>query len=191
MSNTPQIHHKICSLVDYYNLIIHSENKEKYNKELAKMAEMNYQEWYDTFYCDHLDVYPSATSMAAMWDKAGLGQDYQILDIIVCFDTDSLAMLGMCALEYNELEPRCQNINPDKIYLTNLLVIPSARSQGIAAHIIKYCINWLQNSRPELTRLYLNCQQKIMPYYLKQGWILSETGTGLFDWYEMYYQIKN
>lgn len=179
---------KICRLVDYYHMVNTSPNQQKYNQEVAKMAKMNYREWYD-YYSTHLDVYPSAESMADMWHKASLGQDYQVLDVIVCIDPDNLDILGMCALEYNELEPRCQNINPDKIYLTNLLVIPSARSQGIAAGLIRYCSNWIQNHMPELSRIYLNCQQKIMPYYLKRGWQLSGTETGLDDWYEMYYHL--
>ena len=183
--------HKIYRLSDYYEELTTLENKQKYNQELAKMAEMNYQEWYDSFYCDHLDVYPSAKSMADIWHNAALGQDHQILDVIVCVSTDNLDVLGMCALEYNELEPRCQNINPDKIYLTNLLVIPSARSHGVGAGLIQYCSYWLQNRRPELTHLYLNCQQKIMPYYLKHGWQLSDTETGLPDWTEMYFRLPH
>ena len=86
------------------------------------MAEMNYREWYASFYCDHLDVYPSAQSLSALWHKSSLGQDHQVLDVLVCVSMDNLEVLGMCALEYNELDPRCQNINHDKIYLTNLLV---------------------------------------------------------------------
>jgi len=189
MSNYQQTKYKICRLVDYLSLDT-EHNQQKLYEELGKMAEMNYQEWYDSFYCDHLDAYPSAQSMAKLWHNASLGQDYQVLDIVVCIDLDNLDIVGMCALEYNELEPRCQNINPNKIYLTNLLVIPSARSQGIAANLIQFCSDWVQTYRPEMTRLYLNCQQKIMPYYLERGWQLSDTETGLSDWYELYYLMS-
>jgi len=179
---------EIYRLAEYHKLCETKGDTGKYYHELAKMAEMNYQEWYD-YYSSHLDVYPSAENMADMWHQAAQGHDYQILDIIVCVDLSNLDVLGMCALEYNELQPRCQHINPDKIYLTNLLVIPSARSQGIAAKLINYCQEWVSVKRPELNRLYLNCQDKLLAFYLNRGWLLSETESGLDDWYEMIINI--
>ena len=119
------------------------------------------------------------------------GNGLRILDVIVCVNLDNLGVLGMCALEYNELDPHCTNIDTSKIYLTNLLVIPSARSHGIAAKLIQYCCEWLLDRQPELPRLYLNCQQKLIPYYIKRGWQLSDTATGLEDWYEMFTNTRN
>lgn len=174
---------KIYRLAEYHKLC--DTNNEKYYLELTKMAEMNYQEWYH-YYSTHLNVYPSAESMAELWHQAGQGNDIQMLDVIVCVDPSNLDVLGMCALEYNELQPRCKNIDMNKIYLTNLLVIPSARSQGIAVKLIDYCQGWVAAKRPELNRLYLNCQPKLLAFYLNRGWERSETETGLADWYEMF-----
>ena len=180
---------KIYKLSEYHDLF--GISSDMYSMELGKMADMNYQEWYDAYYSAHVDVYPSAKSLSEIWHDSSQGNNRQILDIIVCVNLDNLAVLGMCALEYNELEPRCANIDTSKIFLTNLLVIPSARSYGIAAKLIQYCCGWLLERRPELLRLYLNCQQKLIPYYLKRGWQLSDTTTGLEDWYEMFTNTHN
>ena len=83
MSNPHQIKNKIYRLEDYYNLFTKPENKEKYNQELCKIAEINYWEWYDSFYSGHLDVYPSSASLAALWHNAAVGQVHQVLDVLL------------------------------------------------------------------------------------------------------------
>lgn len=162
-----------------------------YWQELNKIATLNYYEWYDSYYAEYKDVYPSAESLAQSWHNAGHGNDPQILDIIVCINIDNLELLGMCSLEYDELEPNCQNIDTSKIYLTNLLIIPSYRTQGIAKLIIEHTRNWVISERPELDKLYLNCQKKLIEYYSKQGWILNnEIIPDDEEWIEMYYPIN-
>ncbi len=177
---------EILRLSDYCKKLESTNNK--YYEELSAIAKLNYHEWYDSFYKDHIDVYKSSESLVEIWHNASQGNDPQILDVIVCINQNNLDVLGMCALEYNELEPHCppENINTSKIYLTNLLVHPGARSQGIACKLIQYCREWLQMHRPDLAAMYLNCQEKLVNFYIQRGWKLSDTETGLPDWYEMF-----
>ena len=88
----------------------------------------------------------------------------------------------MCSLKYDELEPNCQNIDTSKIYLTDLLILPSYRSQGIAKLIIEHTRNWVMSERPEVDKLYLHCQKKLIECYLKQGWILNNDTISDEEW---------
>ena len=146
---------------------------------IDKISEVNFNTWID-FYQDN--KYEDITCVQEY--KEDLIENYmnsnKIPIMIVAVDDDKY--VGNVSL----IDDDFPEIARDRVWITELYVLPEYRNKGIAKILIKKALDTAKNC--ELQEVYLSCLENLVCYYEKLGFI--RTGEEIFFANKKYYVFK-
>ena len=146
---------------------------------IDKISEVNFNTWID-FYQDN--KYEDITCVQEY--KEDLIENYmdsnKIPIMIVAVDDDKY--VGNVSL----IDDDFPEIARDRVWITELYVLPEYRNKGIAKILIKKALDTAKNC--DLQEVYLSCLENLVCYYEKLGFI--RTGEEIFFANKKYYVFK-
>ena len=155
----------------------------EFNNQITKLAELNFNQWYDTYYNTHHVDYPNPEKIRDNFIKVANGnRGGSVLEGLVYIDNVCNKIIGTITLNLDDLAPEK---NENNLCINNVYVLDSYRGKGIAKQLIKYMMTHITATRPHLKKINLFCEHHLIPFYKSLGWKLINNIPTLVYWYEM------
>jgi GNAT superfamily N-acetyltransferase len=163
-------------------------NYSEFETQIQNIATYTFNQWYDTYYKDHLSDYPNADYIADNFIKIanGLPAD-PIYEGFVYYDSHRNTIAGIITLNRDELAPYKSDMF---VCINNVFVLPEYRGQGIAKKLIKFLMVRTLYTKTYLKQINLFCEKHLIDFYKSMGWTLISETPQFKYWYEMVWSFN-
>jgi GNAT superfamily N-acetyltransferase len=159
-----------------------------FESQMQIIATNTFNEWYDTYYKDHLTDYPNAEHITQNFIKVAEGQPADpIYEGFVYYDINTNTIAGIITLNRDELAPYKSDAF---VCINNVFVLPEYRNRGIAKKMVKFLMVHTLYTRPYLNQINLFCEKHLIDFYKSLGWTLLSETPQLNYWYEMVWSFN-
>lgn len=173
----------IISFADALNKL----TKHEFETQIKHIAKQTFDQWYETYYKDHYELYPNAEHIANNFMNVACGlKDDIIYDGFIYFNLSNNKIAGIITLNKDELAPCNNNMF---ICINNVFVLPEYRGQGIARKLVKFLMYWANRNYSHVNQINLFCEKHLIDFYKSLGWLLVDECPRLKYWYEMIWKF--